>query len=139
VNGLVSQAAQDSMVATTVNFTVGTGVLVVALAVPVAVHGLPAHWPGSWWLYTGGAVGIVVILGAVAAVRLVGVLVVGLSSVAGQLTGALLLEVVVPAGPTGSLVFPVVGTVLALVAVVVAGLSDRGGSARMTAAREERE
>jgi uncharacterized membrane protein len=76
VNGLVSQAAQDSMVATTVNFTVGTG--------------------------------------------------------------ALLLEVVLPAGPTGSLVFPVVGTVLALVAVM-AGLSDRRGSARMTAAREERE
>jgi hypothetical protein len=77
VNGLVSQAAQDSMVATTVNFTVGTGVVV--------------------------------------------------------------LEVVLPVGLTGSLVFPVVGTVLALVAVVMAGLSDRRGSARMTAAREERE
>jgi transporter family-2 protein len=139
LNGLVSQVAQDSMVATTVNFAVGAGVLVVGLAVPIALHGVPTRWPGAWWLYTGGVAGIVVILGAVAAVRLVGVLVVGLSSVAGQLIGALLLEVVVPAGPTGSLVFPVVGTVLALVAVVVAGLSDRGGSAKMTPAREERE
>jgi transporter family-2 protein len=140
VNGRVSQAAGSSLVATLVNFTVGAVVLVLALAVPVAVHGLPAHWPGSWWLYTGGAVGIVVIGAAVAGVRLVGVLVVGLSSVAGQLIGALVLEAVVPAGPTGSLAFPVAGTVLALVAVVVAGLSGRRRSERMTAepgAREE--
>lgn len=140
VNGRVSQTAGSSLVATLVNFTVGTVVLVLALAVPVAVHGLPARWPGSWWLYTGGVVGIVVIGAAVAAVRLVGVLVVGLSSVAGQLIGALVLQTVAPAGPTGSLLFPVVGTVLALVAVVVAGLSGRTGSERMaaeSAAREE--
>lgn len=68
---------------------------------------------------------------AAAAVRLVGVLVVGLCSVAGQLVGALCLEIFVPAPATGSLVFPVVGTVLALAAVAVAGLSGRANSAKM--------
>jgi transporter family-2 protein len=131
VNGRVTVAARDSLVATLVNFTAGMVALLVVAAVPVAVSGLPARLPGQWWLYLGGPLGIVLIVGAAASARLVGVLVVGLSSVAGQLVGALLLAVVLPAGPTGSVVFPVVGTVLALAAVVVAGLPGRSGDARM--------
>ncbi len=131
VNGRLTVTTGHSLVATLVNFVVATAALVLGAVVPVAVLHWPARWPAPWWLYTGGVLGLVLIAGAAAAVRLVGVLLTGLCSVAGQLAGALVLEVVLPAGSGGSLVFPVVGTVLALVAVVVAGLSGRGGSAKM--------
>jgi transporter family-2 protein len=131
MNGLVTVRSGQWQVATLVNFVVAGTALVVA-TVPLAVaHGLPERLPGQWWLYSGGALGVTLIAAAAAAVRLVGVLVVGLCSVAGQLVGALLLELLLPAGPGGSLLFPVVGTVLALAAVVVAGLSGRARSAKM--------
>ncbi|HEX3593044.1 MAG TPA: DMT family transporter [Pseudonocardiaceae bacterium] len=117
VNGQVAARSGQTLVASLVNFAVAEVVLLAVLAVPLAATGLPHRWPTTWWLYTGGLLGIVLIASAATAVGLVGVLLVGLCSVAGQLAGALALEVAVPAGP---LVFPVIGTVLALVAVAVA-------------------
>jgi transporter family-2 protein len=131
MNGLVTVAAGDGLVGSLVNFLVAEVVLVVGASVPVALLGVPERLPGTWWLYLGGPLGVVLIATGIAAVRLVGVLVLGLSSVAGQLVGALLLETLVPAGPGGSLLYSVVGTALALVAVAVAGLPGRGGSAKM--------
>lgn len=129
MNGRVTVwSGGSSMVAALVNFTVAASVLALVAIVPVTLFGRPTRLPDTWWLYLGGGLGIVLIAGAAASVRLVGVLVMGLSSVAGQLVGALVLEVVVPAGPRGSLLFPVLGTVLALVAVVVAGLSRQRGA-----------
>jgi bacterial/archaeal transporter family-2 protein len=132
MNGLVTVAAGEGMVGSLVNFLVAEGVLLVGASVPVALLGVPARLPGPWWLYLGGPLGVVLIGAAIAAVRLVGVLVLGLSSVAGQLVGALLLETLLPAGPGGSVLYSAVGTVLALVAVAVAGLPGRSGSAKMT-------
>ncbi|HKN99761.1 MAG TPA: DMT family transporter, partial [Pseudonocardiaceae bacterium] len=116
-----------------VNLAVAEVVLLVGVSVPVALSGVPARLPGPWWLYLGGPLGVLLIATAIAAVRLVGVLVLGLSSVAGQLVGALLLETLLPAGPGGSLLYSGVGTALALVAVTVAGLPGRTGSAKMAA------
>lgn len=117
VNGQVAAHSGQTLVASLVNFAVAEVVLLAVLAVPLVATGLPDRWPTTWWFYTGGLLGIVLIAGAAAAVGLIGVLLVGLCSVAGQLVGALALEVAVPAGP---LLFPVIGTVLALVAVAVA-------------------
>jgi transporter family-2 protein len=130
VNGLVRAEAGDAFVATLVNFAVGSAVLAVVVAVRLSLGGWPGHWPTQWWQYLGGTIGIVVILTAVGAVRLVGVLVVGLCSVAGQLVGALVLDVVFPGGTAGSVLFPAVGTAIALVAVVVAAAPPkRAGTA----------
>ncbi|HEX3647479.1 MAG TPA: DMT family transporter [Pseudonocardiaceae bacterium] len=133
MNGRVTVAAGDGLVGSLVNFTVAEVVLLVGASVPVALLGVPARLPGPWFLYLGGPLGVVLIATAIAAVRLVGVLVLGLSSVAGQLVGALLLETLLPGGPGGSVLYSAVGTVLALVAVAVAGLPGRTGSAKMAA------
>ena len=127
VNGQVAMRSGQTFVASLVNFTVAEAALLAVVAVPLAVHGLPGRWPTTWWLYAGGPLGIVLIASAAAAVGLVGVLLVGLCSVAGQLVGALGLEIAVPAGP---LVFPVAGTLLALVAVAVAGRDGHDRSSR---------
>lgn len=121
VNGLVRVASDHVVVPTLVNFSVGTGALLLAALVDVLVRGLPATPPGEWWYYVGGPLGIVTILTAVAAVRLTGVLLLGLASVAGQLIGAVVLDLTVPTGG-GLTTASVLGTVITMVAVGVAAI-----------------
>ncbi|NUT49447.1 MAG: DMT family transporter [Saccharothrix sp.] len=125
VNGLVREAAQSTRVTTLVNFGTGTAVLLVVCAVDVAVRGLPSRAPSEPWFYAGGALGIVTIGSAVLAVRWLGVLLVGLCQVAGQLVGALAVDVLAPAAGGQVSVSAFVGTVLVLLAVVVAALPGR--------------
>jgi transporter family-2 protein len=131
VNGLVRDAAGNPFVAALINFSVGTVVLVIAGVIDVAGRGLPAGLPGEWWLYTGGSMGIFVITGSVVAVRTLGVLILGMCMVAGQLLGAVLLDVLVPAAGDHLTLASVLGTVITLVAVVVAALPPRRRSERM--------
>lgn len=121
VNGLVRAAADNVVVPTTVNFLVGTCALVIATGVSVIIRGWPATPPGQWWLYTGGTLGIVAIMTAVTAVRVTGVLLLGMSSVAGQLTGALLLDVFVPTAG-GLSITSVIGIALTMAAVGIAAI-----------------
>lgn len=125
VNGKVRVAADNVVVPTIVNFLVGTSALVVAAVVDVVVRGLPESLPTQWWLYTGGTMGIVAIMTAVTAVRVTGVLLLGMSSVAGQLLGALLLDVFFPAGGARLSVTSVVGIALTMVAVGIAAIRVR--------------
>ncbi|MFE2750677.1 DMT family transporter [Actinosynnema sp. NPDC059335] len=125
VNGLVREAARSTRVTTLVNFGTGTAVLLVVCAVDVAVRGLPSVAPAEPWFYAGGALGICTIGSAVLAVRWLGVLLVGLCQVAGQLVGALAVDVVAPAAGGHVSVTALVGTALTLIAVVVAALPGR--------------
>jgi transporter family-2 protein len=121
MNGRV-QARAGALTAALVNFGVGTGTLVLAYAVVAAARGLPTGWPSGWWLYLGGALGVVFVLAAVAVVRVTGVLVLGLGLIAGQVVGSLGLDVVAPARDGALAANAVAGAVLTLVAVVVAAL-----------------
>ena len=122
VNGQVRVAADNVVVPTVVNFLVGTSALLVAAVVDVLVRGLPDSLPGEWWLYTGGTMGIVAIMTAVTAVRVTGVLLLGMSSVAGQLVGAVLLDLFVPAEGVELSVTRIVGITLTMVAVGIAAI-----------------
>lgn len=126
VNGLVREASRSTPVTTMVNFLTGTVVLLVVCAVDLALGGPPTTAPGEPWLYVGGALGIVTISTAVLAVRWTGVLLLGMSQVAGQLVGALAVDVVVPTAGQPLAAVTVVGTALTLLAVVVAALPSRG-------------
>jgi transporter family-2 protein len=128
VNGHVRMVSGSAMVAGLVNFVMGTTVLLVAFAVSVAWRGLPDHLPrGPWWLYVGGTLGIVFIAVGAAVVRYTGVLLLGLSMIAGQVMGALLVDTVVPGAAGRPGWNTVVGAMLTLVAVAVAVLPSRGG------------
>jgi transporter family-2 protein len=121
VNGLVRVESDHIVVPTLVNFSVGTVALILATAVDFTVRGMPDGLPGVWWYYVGGPLGIITIMTAVAAVRFTGVLLLGLASVAGQLTGAVLLDIVVPTGG-GLTAASVIGTAITMVAVGVAAI-----------------
>ncbi|XVV03167.1 DMT family transporter [Actinosynnema sp. CA-248983] len=125
VNGLVREAAGSTRVTTLVNFTTGTAVLLVVCAVDVAVRGFPTAAPSEPWFYAGGALGICTIGSAVLAVRFTGVLLVGLTQVAGQLVGAVGVDALVPTAGSRLSAWTVVGTVLTLLAVAVAALPSR--------------
>jgi transporter family-2 protein len=136
LNGRVQQAAGDPLVATTANFVVGTAVLLLALGGFATVESAGVdRWPSQWWLYVGGLFGIGVVLGAVVAVRVIGVFRLGLAVIAGQLAGAVTLDVVVPGRSGGVTASVIVGVVLTFVAVALAGRVPRvrpaGGRGRL--------
>lgn len=125
VNGRVRVAAGHVVVPTLVNFGVGTVALLVAAAVDVLVRGWPTAPPGQWWLYLGGPLGIGTVLTAVIAVRLTGVLLLGLSSVAGQLLGAVLLDLVAPTDGGHLSATSLAGTAITMLAVAIAAVRPR--------------
>ncbi|HET9138434.1 DMT family transporter [Actinophytocola sp.] len=126
VNGLVRRESDNVIVPTLVNFATGFAALLVALAVDLVLRGRPAAPPTQWWLYLGGLLGIVAVVTAVVAVRLVGVLLLGLASVAGQLVGAVVLDAVAPTAGGGLTVQGVAGAAVTMMAVGVAALRLEG-------------
>lgn len=121
VNGRVGAATGQPFAATVVNFLAGTATLGVLLGVRLASTGLPPlHPPREWWLYLGGSVGVVYIAIASVLVVPLGVLLLGLASVSGQLLGAVLLDVVAPAHGASIDVATVLGVLITFGAVVLA-------------------
>lgn len=124
VNGRVRTESGSALAATTLNFTVGTAALVVVTAVHLALVGLPATPPSNLWLYLGGAVGAIFIAIQVVTVTRIGVLLLGLCLVAGQLAGALMYDLVAPIGvPTTTTT--TIAVVLTLLGVTIASLPRR--------------
>lgn len=122
VNGRVKAEAGSALTATVVNFAVGTAALVVVMLVHAASEGWPEALPADPWLYVGGALGCIFIAGQAMLVRVVGVLLLALCGVAGQLAAALALDLFAPTADRPVDVATVGGTVLALIAVAIASI-----------------
>lgn len=121
VNGLVGRAAGSPLTATLVNFTVGLVALLAVFAVDIAVRGLPAGSPPAEpWLYLGGPIGITFIAIAAAVVEFTGVLLLGLATIAGQVVGAVLLDVLLPTAASRPDATTLLGAALTMVAVLIA-------------------
>lgn len=126
LNGRVRIATKDAGVATLVNFIGGTSALIAAYLLVRALVGLHVdHWPHEWWLYTGGVIGASFVAMAAIVVRILGVLRLGLATIAGQLVGAIALDVVTPAAAHGVARSTLLGAALTFVAVGVSGMSVR--------------
>ncbi|MES2094550.1 MAG: DMT family transporter [Actinomycetota bacterium] len=125
VNGQVRRIAGSALTATFMNFLVGTIVLSVAAVVHGAFVGVPDRWPTDPVLFLGGPIGVAFIGAAVRVVRITGVLLLGLGSVAGQLAASIVLDVVVPTTVRTVVTSTVIGTLLTLVAVAIAALPSR--------------
>ncbi|MER7173584.1 DMT family transporter [Streptomyces mesophilus] len=123
VNGHVKNTARSAYTGTFFNFATGAAALLAAFLVHAAFAGLPAGLPTRPYLYVGGLVGIVFITIAVAAVQKLGVLVLGLCTITGQLIGSLALDGLLPHGDTEITPATVAGAALALVAVVMAAVA----------------
>ena len=131
VNGRVQRAAGAVLPAVFLNAVVGTAALLLAFGAVVLVRGWPGgSLPDQPWLYAGGAIGACFTAIGVAVVRRIGVLLLGLAVIAGQLTGATALDLIAPgpAGPPGAAGFVGVGlTLVAVLTGLAAGLPLRPG------------
>lgn len=123
LNGRLA-ATGNPAAATATNFAVSASAMGVLAALTGAAARLGSvDWPAGWYLYVGGPLGVGITVVVLLGIRSVGLLRTGLALVAGQLGGALLLDVR-PGGPGASL--PVLaGAVLTLLAVVVSGRAAR--------------
>jgi bacterial/archaeal transporter family-2 protein len=100
------------------NFAVGTAALLIGLTLSLLVQGHLGQLPGTWWLYTGGVMGVSFICLAALLVKVHGVLVLGLCMIAGQVICAELIEVLGSSVHVG--IVGVVAGVLTVVGVLVA-------------------
>jgi bacterial/archaeal transporter family-2 protein len=138
-NGQLARKTGEPFVASLVNTTVGMaalgGVGLVALAT-VSLHAPPAN-P---LLYVGGLLGAFVVVVTAMAVQTLSVLRVGLATVAGQTSGALVIDLVAPAPGEAVTAATVLGVVLTLAAVAISGRSALTGrrSARRRASGSAR-
>ncbi|MGX7827521.1 DMT family transporter [Actinokineospora sp. 24-640] len=121
VNGLVRASGGSVRFATLLNFAIGTVALLVACAVDVLVRGWPDAPPSQWWLYLGGVLGVGGLSSAVFAVRHIGVLLLGLAAVSGQILGSILLDLL----DRGVSAATLAGAAVTMVAVVVAAGPQR--------------
>jgi transporter family-2 protein len=116
LNGRMRDAT-DAVVATFVNFAMGTAALLLALGVQALFGPVRAtHWPREPWLYLGGTMGCVFIGVAAVFVGTLGVLRYGLATTAGQLAGGVLLDL-----DRGVSTITLLAVGLTLAAVVVSG------------------
>lgn len=119
-NGRLAQRADSPLAATLMSFIAGTVVLALASAASIAFRGAPAALPVEPWLYLGGFLGAAYILLGTFIVAQIGVLLMGLGSVLGQLTTSVVIDLLWPpaAGPALWQVLSMV--VVAVASVVVA-------------------
>lgn len=123
LNGRVSHHV-GPWVTTLNNFVIGSVALVVAFVLSLLAHGHLRGLPHTWWLYVGGLIGMCFIWLAAVLVRIHGVLVLGLSTIAGQVIGAEIIEAVV--GHTTVSVTGYAAAALTVVGVLIAlGLRRR--------------
>lgn len=119
VNGRVRKETESVAASTFINFGVAAVLLFLIVAVKSIFTPLPSELPADLWLYTGGVLGSVFIAGSAFVVARIGVLVLGVSVVAGQLMGATVIDLVAPS-PLHPLTFSTVaGVVLAIIAVII--------------------
>lgn len=119
-NGLLRREVGTPLTATLVNFAGGTLLLIIAAVIEVAIAGPPDALPPEPILYTGGAIGVVYIFLSAALVAHTGVLLLGLGTVAGQVTMAFVIDVLWPVETGANLLLEGITVVIALAAVFVA-------------------
>ncbi|MCM1012428.1 DMT family transporter [Brevibacterium sp. XM4083] len=131
-NGRVRAATGSAVVATTANFATGFLALLAATAVVMAAgvrwQGFPTA-PDQWWLLLGGAFGVIFIGITALTVSRLGVLLLSLFSLFGNLLGALLLDYLLPLPGSLVSVTTVLSAALVLVGIAVT-ITPASGSRR---------
>lgn len=118
-NAAVADASGSMLVSIGWNFLVGFAALLLAYGVRAATTGVSLELPSSWWMYLGGPLGLLSIALMALLVRRLGLLLLGLASVAGQLVGSLILDAAIPSLGHAIHAATIIGTVIALVAAAV--------------------
>jgi bacterial/archaeal transporter family-2 protein len=123
-NGQLARETGEPFVASAVNVTLGCAVLGAIALVSLATVSLDMP-PANPGLFIGGLLGGFVVVVSATAVQTLGVLRLGLATVAGQSAGALLIDLIAPAPGEAVTVGTVIGVVLTMAAVAISGRGRR--------------
>jgi transporter family-2 protein len=119
-NGRIARALGDAAAAAAVNVAVGLAALAATVGVVAAAGNLdPPHWPAEAWLYTGGILGVIIVLALAVTTAALGVLRATLAMLATQLTTAFIIDWAVQHDPPRA--GAVAGAGLIVVAVGLVG------------------
>ena len=126
MNGEINEYSHQSFATTLLNFIMGTTFLLVLLIVMILAKNtqlvpLPS---GPWWIYTGGAIGVMYIAFSSTIVQHLGVLNFTLFSVGGQLLGSLAIDIIYPTDGVHVSAYLVSGIVMTYLGVIVGGVSS---------------
>ncbi|KGA16822.1 hypothetical protein GM50_13450 [freshwater metagenome] len=132
-NGQINENSQQSFTTSLLNFIMGTTFLTVLLLIAIVLgetelSPLPA---GPWWIYTGGAIGVVYIAFTSTIVQHLGVLTFTLISVGGQLVGSLLIDLLSPTEGVQVSIYLVVGIAMTYLGVIVGGVNNQRSQKRL--------
>ena len=125
LNAHINDYAQESLATSLLNFATGFAMLLVIDLIGVLIGASELRVPeGPWWMFTGGVIGFAYIAMAAVGVQRIGVLMFTALSVAGQLLGSLLLDLLVPS--SGITVGPNIyaGVALSMLGILV-GVAGR--------------
>jgi bacterial/archaeal transporter family-2 protein len=125
VNGRVRAQTASVLAATFINFFTAATLLTLIVVIRGFTIGWPSGVPSEPWLFAGGILGSLFIAGSAFVVARIGVLVLGVSVVAGQLIGALVIDLVSPSPLHPLTSATVLGVVLSLVAVVISTVDPK--------------
>jgi bacterial/archaeal transporter family-2 protein len=123
-NGRLASESGEPFFASLVNVTLGFATLGIVALVALATVSLDAL-PANPLLYVGGLLGGFVVVVFAATVQTLGVLRLGLATVAGQTSGALLIDLIAPAPGEAVTAATVLGVVLTMAAVAISGRTRR--------------
>jgi transporter family-2 protein len=127
-NGQLARATGEPLVAGMINFMVGLTALLILAWVVTGFH--TAHgWDAPPLEWIGGFIGATIATGSAILVSRLGVLGLTIAITAGQVAGALVIDLVAPVPGEGVTIETVVGVVLAFVAVALTA-RDRRADAR---------
>jgi len=125
LNGRVSVVATRPLATAFLNFLMGTFVLAIALAINLGNGGSIGHLPTTAWLYLGGPIGVIFISTSAFIVKHMGILNFVLTSVTGQLIGALALDWLAPAAHTKVSSYLVTGVIMTLGSILISRYFER--------------
>jgi transporter family-2 protein len=126
LNGRVRAASGSTLAATLINFLVGVAILLPVFGIDVAIRGAPGDIPTPPWpAYVGGPLGVAFIAITVTVVRQIGVLLLALATIAGQLVTAIVLDLVAPEPGSHPGPATYLGAALTIVAVAIAASHRR--------------
>jgi transporter family-2 protein len=124
MNGRVNVVGKRPLATAWLNFSSGAIVVLVALSVDLALGATIKPLPSNFWVYTGGAAGLIFVAVSAYIIKHLGVLNFSILSIAGQLVGAILIDWLAPtkAGSlNGYLIF---GTIMTIISIAVSKLYE---------------
>ncbi|SDG00413.1 transporter family-2 protein [Sinosporangium album] len=121
LNGATGAAAGSPLAATWVSFCAGAIFLALAWGIKAIIQGVGGHpLPTDWWIYLGGLCGVLFIGASAFLVRRIGVLLLTMALIAGQLASSIALDLLIPSGSRSPGTLTVVGAILTFAAVWIA-------------------